>query len=66
MSGRHITARQQGLYMSARQNGATQALSAARAGISERSGRTIEQRAGWLSAGQRGRRANLKGIHKLR
>ena len=43
MPGRWITPKQEELYMSARQQGDTQVVSAAKSGISERSGRSIEQ-----------------------
>jgi hypothetical protein len=42
LSGKHITLQQEDLYMKHRQHGETQVLSAAKAGISERSGRRIE------------------------
>lgn len=42
--------------MAARQSGASQALAAARAGMSERSGRSIESNPSWCPAGQRGKR----------
>lgn len=42
--------------MAARQSGASQALSAAKAGISERSGRSIESDPSWRPASQRGKR----------
>jgi len=56
MSGRHISAQQQELYMASRHKGAVQALAAAQAGISERSGRSIESDPDWRPAGQRGQR----------
>lgn len=43
--------------MTERRKGAPQALAAARAGISERSGRTVERDAAWQPAGQRPKRA---------
>jgi hypothetical protein len=43
MSGLHITDRQVGRYMDERKNGATQVVAAAKAGISESSGRRIER-----------------------
>ena len=43
MSGKHITQQQENRYMKNRQVGCTQALSAAKAGISIRSGRRIEK-----------------------
>lgn len=43
MSGQHITQQQENIYMKNRQAGCTQALSAARAGISVRSGRRIDK-----------------------
>jgi hypothetical protein len=43
MPGQWITSKQVELYMTARQTGLTQVASAAKAGISERSGRAIEQ-----------------------
>ena len=43
MSGQHITQLQEHLYMKSRQAGFTQELSAAKAGISVRSGRRIEK-----------------------
>ena len=43
MSGKHITKQQVHLYMKNRKNGSKQAASAAKAGISERSGRRIER-----------------------
>jgi len=42
MSGKHITLQQEDLYMKHRQQGETQVLAAAKAGISQRSGRRIE------------------------
>ena len=42
MSGKWITSKQVEIYMKARKNGKTQQVSAAQAGISERSGRSIE------------------------
>jgi len=42
MSGKHITSQQEDLYMKHRQQEKTQVLCAAKAGISERSGRRIE------------------------
>lgn len=53
MPGRHITAQQQELYMSARRLDATQEQAAARAGMSERTGRTLETDPSWQPAGQR-------------
>ncbi len=43
MSGKRITAQQRAFYMKFRQQDMTQSLSAAKAGISERSGRRIEK-----------------------
>jgi len=43
MPGKRITSQQENLYMSSRDLGYSQEISAAKAGISERSGRTIEQ-----------------------
>ncbi len=43
MSGKHITQQQESIYMKNRQIGCTQELSAAKAGISIRSGRRIEK-----------------------
>jgi len=43
LSGQHITQQQENIYMKNRQAGCTQALSAARAGISVRSGRRIDK-----------------------
>lgn len=43
MSGKHITQRQESLYMSQRQQGKNQETAAAKADISERSGRRIEK-----------------------
>jgi len=43
LSGKRITAQQRALYMKFRQQDLTQSVSAARAGISERSGRRIEK-----------------------
>lgn len=43
MSGKWIKCRQEELYMRSRKEGHTQIVSAAKAGISERSGRLIEQ-----------------------
>ncbi len=43
MSGKRITAQQRALYMKFRQQDLTQSVSAAKAGISERSGRRIEK-----------------------
>ena len=51
MSGLHITDQQVGRYMDERKSGATQVVAAARAGISEASGRRIER--GRTPAGQR-------------
>jgi hypothetical protein len=42
MPGKHVTAKQVELYMSERKEGFTQVISAAKAGISERSGRRID------------------------
>lgn len=42
MPGQHITQRQEMLYMQSRQSGHTQEISAAKAGVSVRSGRRIE------------------------
>lgn len=42
MPGQHITQRQENIYMQSRQSGLTQEISAAKAGISVRSGRRIE------------------------
>jgi len=42
MPGKEITKQQERIYMSARKEGSTQLVSAAKAGISERSGRAIE------------------------
>jgi hypothetical protein len=42
MSGKWITSKQVEIYMKARKKGKTQQVAAAQAGISERSGRTIE------------------------
>ncbi len=42
MSGKHITQAQRTLYMKSRQSGLMQETSAAKAGISSRSGRRIE------------------------
>ena len=52
MGGRRITAQQRKLYMQSRQTGSNQTLSSASAGISERSGRTIERDPSWTPAGQ--------------
>ena len=43
MSGKRITQHQETLYMSARKSGKSQETAAAKAGISERSGRRIEK-----------------------
>ena len=43
LSGKHITQLQEKIYMKNRQTGCTQELSAAKAGISVRSGRRIEK-----------------------
>ena len=43
LSGKHITQLQENLYMKSRQTGCTQELSAAKAGISVRTGRRIEK-----------------------
>ena len=43
MSGKRITAQQRAFYMKFRQQDITQSISAAKAGISERSGRRIEK-----------------------
>ncbi len=43
MPGKQITKQQEKIYMSSRKSGNSQSLSAAKAGISERSGRLIEQ-----------------------
>ena len=43
MPGKRITQRQESLYMSTRQSGKSQETAAAKAAISERSGRRIEQ-----------------------
>ena len=53
MPGRSITAQQQELYMTERNRGATQVCAATKAGISERSGRTLENDACWRPAGRR-------------
>ena len=53
MPGRHIRAQQQELYMTERRTGAPQAQAAAKAGISERSGRTLETNDTWIPAGRR-------------
>ena len=42
MSGKWITSKQVEIYMKARKNGKTQQVAAAQAGISERSGRSID------------------------
>ena len=42
MSGKWITSKQVEIYMRARKNGKTQQVAAAQAGISERSGRSID------------------------
>ena len=44
MSGKHITQSQENIYMKNRQTTDTQEISAAKAGISVRSGRRIEKR----------------------
>lgn len=46
MPGKHVTDQQRGLYMSSRLQGNTQRVSAAKAGISERTGRAIEKAQG--------------------
>ena len=43
MSGKHITKRQENLYMNKRQQGQNQEIAAAKGGISERSSRRIEK-----------------------
>ena len=43
MSGQWLTSKQVEIYMNARKEGKTQAVSAAKAGISERRGRDIEK-----------------------
>ncbi len=43
MSGKRITQRQENLYMSTRESGKSQETAAAKAAISERSGRRIEK-----------------------
>jgi hypothetical protein len=43
LPGKRITQRQESLYMSTRQSGKSQEMAAAKADISERSGRRIEQ-----------------------
>ncbi len=48
MPGKHITNQQVNLYMNNRQQGQTQIQSAAKAGISERSGRKIEHQGGTI------------------
>lgn len=50
MSGKRITSKQVEIYMKARKEVKTQVVSAAKAGISERSGRMIEKSGGALSS----------------
>ena len=52
MPGKQITSQQEKLYMSSRQTGQTQVTAAAKAGFSERSGRTIEQGKRGVKRGQ--------------
>ena len=53
MPGKHITNQQANLYMKQRQQGKTQQQAAAKAGLSERSGRKIEQQGGIIKPGKR-------------
>ena len=53
MPGQHITHRQEDLYMQHRKAGASQEVAAAKAGISVRSGRRIEQAGGARSKTER-------------
>lgn len=57
MPGRHITDQQRELYMTERRRGRSQRSAAAQAGISERSGRTLERNPDWQPAGHHAQRA---------
>lgn len=56
MAGRSKTVEQQELYMSERRNGTMQRRAAAVAGVSERTGRRIENDSSWRAVGQRATR----------
>jgi hypothetical protein len=62
MPGKRITDQQYRLYMKTRKLGQTQAISAAKAGISERSGRALEKQ-GHLPSQRQNKRGRKAGLH---
>lgn len=62
MPGKTITDQQYRLYMNTRKLGQTQVISAAKAGISERSGRTLEKQ-GHLPSQRQNKRGRKAGLH---